>query len=273
MERTAVIRSLFETSGKGLEIGPSYSPIVPKKEGFHVDIVDHLTTEALRAKYQSEPNVDHTCIEDVDYVWDGRPLPEVIGTADRYDYIVASHVIEHMPNMLGFLRDCTTLLTQSGVLVLAVPDKRRCFDVLRPISTTGSVLQAHIENRTRHVAATAFDHVAYFATVGGRGGWEAGTSGAVHLEHTLAFAGQIFDRSVTSDSYYDFHAWTFCPSSFRMILQDLYEIGALELRENKFQTTPHHEFFVTLSRHSVGAYPTREDLLLQVQHELAEFPS
>src|SRR3954469_1220921 len=128
MNRQAVIRSLFDTSGRGLEIGPSYSPIVAKRDGFDIEIVDHASAEELRAKYAQEPNVDASCIEEVDYVWEGRPLTEVTGARGRYDYVVASHVIEHTPDMLGFLEECDGMLKPTGVLVLAVPDKRRCFD-------------------------------------------------------------------------------------------------------------------------------------------------
>lgn len=272
MERTAVIRSLFDTSGKGLEIGPSYNPIVPKSEGFRVEIIDHASAEELRAKYRNEPGTDASRIEDVDYVWDGRPLSHVIGKARCYDYIVASHVIEHTPDMLGFLKECDSLLGEAGVLVLAVPDKRRCFDVFRPLSTTGGVLQAHQEKRTRHIPATAFDHVAYFATIKGQGGWPEGTTGDLRLQHDLDFARQILDRSIVSQEYYDFHAWTFCPSSFRMILQDLHGIGALHLCEDKFRTTPGIEFFITLSRSGAGCGITRSDLLQRTQAELSEFP-
>jgi hypothetical protein len=77
--REMKIRALFDTSGRGLEIGPSYNAIVPKSGGFRVEIVDHASTEDLRAKYSNEPNIDASRIEEVDYVWDGRPLSVVIG--------------------------------------------------------------------------------------------------------------------------------------------------------------------------------------------------
>ena len=251
MERTAVIRSLFDTSGKGLEIGPSYNPIMPKSDGFQVDIIDHLSTSDLRLKYANDQGVDVSHIEAVDYIWDGRPLHEVIDKYNYYDYIVASHVIEHTPNLLGFLMECEILLKQNGALVLAIPDKRRCFDLFRPLSTTGAVLQAHIEERTRHTPGTAFDHVAYFATMLGHDGCVAGTDGEPRLEHALAFAQTIFHRSVASQAYFDFHAWTFTPSSFRMILKDLYELDQLKLREGELRTSS-HEFFVRLSRSAKG---------------------
>jgi hypothetical protein len=37
----------------GLEIGPSFRPIAPKKDGFNVKILDHATAEELAAKYKT----------------------------------------------------------------------------------------------------------------------------------------------------------------------------------------------------------------------------
>ncbi|HEY0184014.1 MAG TPA: class I SAM-dependent methyltransferase [Rhodopila sp.] len=272
MDRVATIRSMFATSGHGLEIGPSFDPLFPKNEGFEVDIVDHASAEDLRRKYRDERGIDCSRIEEVDHVWDGRPLTEVIGRTACYDYIVASHVIEHTPDLLGFLKECDGLLKPGGVLFLAVPDKRRCFDILRPLSTTGGVLQAHLERRTRHIPAVAFDHVAYFATLDGVGAWPARSSGDLNLANELSFARAIYERSLASSDYYDFHAWTFCPSSFRMILKDLNDLGALSLREDKFLLTAGIEFLVTISRSGAGCNWTRRDLLAGAQEELSEFP-
>jgi hypothetical protein len=42
MNRNLQIRSSFDSSGKGLEIGAGYSPIVPQRGGFQGDIIDYL---------------------------------------------------------------------------------------------------------------------------------------------------------------------------------------------------------------------------------------
>ena len=149
MDRTTLLRSLINVGGKGLEIGPSYNPLVPKSEGFDVETVDYADAEALRVKYRDARSVDISVIEDVDYVIKGAGLSETIGTIASYDYIVASHVIEHTPDLLGFLKDCESLLKPDGILLLAVPDKRYCFDVFQLLSSVGGVVQAHLERRTR----------------------------------------------------------------------------------------------------------------------------
>ena len=56
----------------GLEIGPLHNPVAAKRDGYQVEIVDHASTDGLRAKYAKDSNVDVTRIEEVDYVTDGR---------------------------------------------------------------------------------------------------------------------------------------------------------------------------------------------------------
>lgn len=44
------IRGLFGTSGLRLEIGPSYNPILPKRERFRVETIDHSHPTELKEK-------------------------------------------------------------------------------------------------------------------------------------------------------------------------------------------------------------------------------
>lgn len=272
MSRETIIRNLFDKNSYGLEIGPSYNPIAPRHMGYHVDILDHASTAELRAKYAHEPNVDVSLIEDVDFVWSGKSLSDTVGATAKYDYVVASHVIEHTPDILGFLIQCSALLKPEGRLVLAVPDMRRCFDAFRPLSSLGAVLQAHAEGRTRHSAATACDHVAYMAAMDSRGSWGKGEKGKLETIHTLDFAERIFDRSLQNPDYHDFHAWVFTPSSFRLLTRDLALLGKIDLREIAFMPTDGFEFLSVLGKRGEEQSFHRSELLRQIRLELIEHP-
>ena len=50
-----------------LEVGPSYSPVFSRAEGYNVRTLDHLDAAELRKKY-AELNVDISKIETVDYI-------------------------------------------------------------------------------------------------------------------------------------------------------------------------------------------------------------
>jgi hypothetical protein len=140
-----VFRNL-NNKGLGLEIGPSHNPMAPKKKGFNVHILDHASTSELRTKYQGHGvNLDN--IEEVDFVWHGEVFQELIGKTGCYDWIIASHVIEHTPNLISFLQQCEVLLKADGILSLVIPDKRYCFDYFSTTSTTGHVLDAVVVNK------------------------------------------------------------------------------------------------------------------------------
>lgn len=156
--------------GKIIEIGPSISPIAPKSAGWNSYALDHLSREGLVAKYEGHPQVDVSRIQEVDFIWTGGPLssaipPELHGS---FDALVASHVIEHTPDLLAFLGSAETLLKSTGVVILAIPDKRYCFDYFQTVTTTGQVLAAWTERRVRHDRWFGFDYAAYAANNRGR---------------------------------------------------------------------------------------------------------
>lgn len=246
--RARRIRALFDPAGLGLEIGPLDKPLCPKRDGFRVEVVDHTDAAGLRAKYRGDPNVNPDAIVDVDHVWDGRPLPDVIGTRGRHAWIVASHVIEHVPDPVDWMRDCAELLRPGGCLVLAVPDGRRCFDALRPVSTVGQLLQAHLERRTRHTPAAIFDLAAYSARRGGRPVWFAGCPGRLRRVGDVHGAWALAQGAFRSGAYHDTHGWVFTPRSFREAMAWLAELGILPLTVAVFRPTIWGEFLVALAK-------------------------
>ena len=265
MNRAQILSSMFDSTGYGLEIGPSYSPIVPKSSGARIETIDHTDQAGLVQKYLNAPNVDVSRIEPVDYVSDGRSMADIIGRSRCYDFIVASHVIEHTPNMLGFLNDCASLLKENGRLVLAVPDKRYCFDTFRPTTSTGDVLQAFYENRTRHTPGAMFDHIAYVARRGGASTWSLSSDASFQFVHSVDHAMTWFERLKNEVEYIDCHAWQFTPASFRLILHDLATVGLLQLREQDFHDTVRFEFFVGLSPSGPGCPLSRIELVERAQ--------
>jgi hypothetical protein len=265
MDRKSTLLSLFEPVGPGLEIGPSFNPLLPKSEGYEGEILDHLPAAQLRTKYAGVPGVDR--IEEVDYVWTGEALSELIGAVSRYSYIVASHVIEHTVDLLGFLVECEKLLRPEGVLVLTVPDKRFAFDVLRPCTSVGDILQAYLDRPSRHAPGKVFDEVAYNVLRAGQLAWPRAADGELRFFASLQSAKAAFETARTSDSFVDIHAWQFTPSIFRLVVSDLNACGFLELRESAFLEGDAPEFYIVLSRAGRGCL---EDRLTLLERAVAE---
>jgi SAM-dependent methyltransferase len=270
LSRRSAITGHLNIDGLGLEIGPSHNPLLPKSQGHRVETVDYANAEHLREKYRAL-NIDISHIEEVDYVSGGDSILETIGKPGRYDYIVASHVIEHVPDLVGFLRDCEQLLKPDGRLSLAIPDKRYCFDVFQTLSTTGHVLAARGANRTN--PATAFDFVANFSRRGGHDTWGSDDCSEPCFVNDLARAKELFERVSKSNEYVDVHVWRFVPSSFRLIVSDLNALGETSLREFSFAAPGGFEFFTTMSKDAVGCRLGRLTLAKQaiVEHAAIAF--
>lgn len=252
MDRFSKILELVSKEQRGLEIGPSYSPAAPKRDGWNVKIADHATAEELRAKY-SAWNVDPGAIEDVDYVIGEVGLLDSIRERESFDFVIASHVIEHLPNPVRFLIECETLLKPGGVVSLVVPDKRACFDAFKPLTSTGDFLQAYWEDRKRHSAGAIFDGLSLHTLVNDQIIFPTGVgAGEVKLAHTPKEAFERASQYLQSAAYMDIHAWVFTPGSFMAIVQDLREIGLIGLELANAYPTEGFEFFLALRKAGSG---------------------
>lgn len=238
----------LDRKGDGLEIGPSHNPIAPKSRGFNVHVLDHASAEELRAKYRGH-GVNLGNIEDVDFVWSGQSLPDLIGQTACYDWIIASHVIEHVPDLVAFLQQCETLLRAGGTLSLVIPDKRYCFDCFSPPSTTGDVLDAWAEKRVRPSPGQVFDHFANAAKRRGQIAWASdGKGGADALCHSMGEAKAHWVRASSTSEYLDVHCWRFTPAAFRLMVSDLRELKLVNLGIKSEFDTSGCEFFVSLGK-------------------------
>lgn len=242
--------------GKGLEVGPSHNPIAPKSKGFDVEIVDHASAEELRLKYRNH-GIDLNLIEEVDYLWKGQPLQELIGKTGHYDWIIASHVIEHLPDLIIFLKECEKLLTDGGILALVIPDKRYCFDFFTPITTTGNLLDAFHEKRIKPTSGQIFDHVANASIKSGSIAWGIENRGEPDkIIHDFEDAKRIWNHSLNSSEYVDVHCWRFTPASFRMIMGDLNRLKLSQFSIHGEFDTEGCEFYVALRKGEVLANET-----------------
>lgn len=272
MDRRQRILQSVNPAGKGLEIGPSHSPIAPKREGFDVDVLDHCSREALIAKYTGH-GVDLDAIEEVDFIYDGRRYPELIGLTNHYDWIIASHVIEHVPDLIGFLSDCAKLLRDGGVLSLVVPDMRFCFDRLRMPTGISQIIDAHTENRKMPSAGQVADYFLNVARLSDSISWDEGFAYSrswqdIEFAHGVEDAKRGMQTVMNDGLYLDVHVWCFTPSSFRLLMDDLKRLGLTILSESRFHETVGNEFYVSLSKTDNCMVNDRLQLRRRVEDEL-----
>lgn len=236
---------------KILEIGPSYSPLTPRSRGWNSFSLDHASQEELKAKYAGQLSAEN--IEPVDFLWRGGPVETAIPVEQHgtFDVVLASHVIEHFPDTIGFYLSARKLLKPNGLISLVVPDKRVTFDFFKPVTLTSDLLAAHHERRTRHTRKTAFDNAAYNAFSRGQVAWAFRPFDQFTFPaatDTLAEAKRIFDETVTDETgvYSDYHNTIYTPAGYALSILELGQLGIIPFEVVRTFPTEGCEFFVTL---------------------------
>jgi SAM-dependent methyltransferase len=230
----------------GIEIGPLNKPIVTREMG-NIRYVDHASTEDLKQKYAGDSNVDVDAIVDVDYVWGEKTLPELVADEAPFDYVIASHVIEHVPDFIGWLKEIHAVLKPGGILSLAIPDKRYCFDYCRYLTKPAEIIEAYLEGRRKPSPRQIFDHFSSCVSLNGVITWTGAIqeSDLIRL-YTDEQALDLAKHSIASREYVDAHCWVFTPDSFFKLIKNLISIDLFSFRVARFYPTTGCEFYVTL---------------------------
>jgi Methyltransferase domain len=147
-------------AGHCLEIGPASFPLLPVNNTF-CHFADHMTKRGLEIKYRNDPNVKSENIPYIEYVKDGAKTFQELTSGRRFKLIVGSHVIEHVPNPISWLNELSEILEDAGIIRLAVPDKRYCFDFRRRLTSRGELIGRYLEGRLTNSAHAVYDHHAF----------------------------------------------------------------------------------------------------------------
>jgi SAM-dependent methyltransferase len=229
---------------RGLEIGPLSKPLVRRKDG-PILYLDHCSRDDLLKKYEGHPHIKPSDIEFVDIIADGSHLLDLLGDRAPLDYVVASHVIEHVPDLVGWLMDIRAALRDGGTLVLVIPDKRFTFDVMRREASLEEVVAAHTEERKRPGLRCIMDHFANVVDASAWHLWEdysqVRTLPFYHSADFLSLAATHYEEG----RYIDVHSWVFTPWSFIELLGQL---------ESKFHIGFDLEYSLTTQSHDLEFY-------------------
>jgi SAM-dependent methyltransferase len=238
MDRQDAILKYATKQHRGIEIGPWFNPLAPKRDGYQCLALDVFDSETLRKRAADDPNISDAAaamIEDVDLVGSSDHIGELVrarGEAGTFDYIVSSHNFEHLPNPIRFLQGCATALKPSGVLSMAIPDRRACFDYFRPVTRLSEWIEAFIEDRSKPSRAQDFDSRELFAR------FDDGEQRAfaffrnccpekvaAELDLDVVFGDWMERLRVDDENYYDAHCSVFTPSSFELLIRDAAYLG------------------------------------------------
>jgi len=141
MNRGAPLRWIENTylssflRGRGVEIGGLWRKFKVSRNA-RVWYLDRLSLDDL-SKHYSEINAP---IVAPDIVADAEDLP-----LRDLDFVIASHVLEHLPSPLKALRSWYDALKSGGRLLLKIPDKRFTFDHRRARTSLNHLIDEYAD--------------------------------------------------------------------------------------------------------------------------------
>jgi ubiquinone/menaquinone biosynthesis C-methylase UbiE len=189
-----MLLSRASPSALGLEIGAHTNPVAGLSP-YYTDAVVDFAGSAGR----------------VDFLSDARALPLPDNTLD---YLVSSHVLEHLPDPIAALHEWHRVLRPGGLLYLVVPDKRYTFDQPRPITTAEHLLRDFREGTS---VADASVHVDEFVF---QTDWSrlSPTTAPADRPARQAAARDAYLRDLEQGRPIDIHYHTFTPESLNAVL-------------------------------------------------------
>jgi SAM-dependent methyltransferase len=289
MERRNAILKHVTKLQQGIEVGPWFSPLAPKREGFNCLALDVFDTETLRETARRDPYVPDDrieFIEPVDIIGTSTNIESVIAERNQlgtFDYVISSHNFEHLPNPIKFLQGCGKVLKEGGYLSMAVPDRRTCFDYFRPHSTLGGWIEAFLEDRDRPTRAQVFEQNSLGSRYKAGNEELAGFSLNDNPEQVVAlrtvreaYETWVNRRKSGDTHYYDAHCWLFTPGVFRQLVTDAEFLGLSPFSVEEISASHGNEFYVHLrntgyktysDEQTHAHYDARQNLLHSIESE------
>jgi len=256
--KSEALKRIDTSKGQGLELGPLSSPLVSKQKAT-VFYVDHLSTEGLRKHYEGHGFEDE--IVPVDYVIRDDSLSRTLA-GKQFDYVIASHVIEHIPDMVGWLADVGKVLKEGGIFSLVIPDKRYTFDIMRNESRPADVIGAYLDKQTKVSSAVVYDN--FSAIRKDIVPYEVCSHpyadyGKKPTQYSLEKAYELCLQNLKPGEYVDTHCHVFTPHSFFTVLRGLIEHDLFGYEVIYFKDTPPNqlEFYVSLRKVSKNTRAAR----------------
>ncbi|MFM0243770.1 methyltransferase type 12 [Paraburkholderia sediminicola] len=249
-ERRAIVLAGLDTKNLvGLEIGALCRPLIRREEGESVIYVDHADTPTLRKKYENDRNVTVDHIVDVDAVWGQNTLYEA--TRGRLvDYAVASHVVEHVPDLIAWLNEIASVLRSTGELRLIVPDKRFLFDIFRRDTSLADVLLSYINKARVPQPHSMLDFALGVVKARRAEIWRDEIPAVPERHYDWQGAVALARDIIENGTYHDIHCWAFTPKSFAELFRDMTDTGLIDFACEGFQDTQDEdfEFYVSMRR-------------------------
>jgi len=232
-----------------LEIGPLIDPFLTK-DRYNVYYSDVNSKNEIYEVYKTDKNLGsedeiYNKIMPIDFVIRETYL-KAVGDM-RFSVVFSSHVIEHVPDVIGHLLELSDILVDGGHVVMMIPDKRYCFDHFRDVTPFRDIYDAFINKDIRSTARLVFDHVFWSNPCNTPGMyWNNEIPYTTIIDDSsekYEFALRIYNDFISSGVIIPgWHIWSFTDKSFLELLRDCARAKLLPYALAGFSPTPVGEF-------------------------------
>jgi predicted SAM-dependent methyltransferase len=244
----------------GIEVGGWFAPLASRKDGYNCLTLDVFDQETLIKNAKADSSIDDATIpniQQVDLLGTSTEIEQLVAFRNelgQFDYIVSSHNFEHLPNPIKFLKGCGKVLKQGGVLSLAIPDRRVCFDIYKSGTSLGQWIDAHMDDRVQPTQAQVFDNSSMMAHYQPKRPYQSPLRGK--LEE--CYLNWVNNNLKSNTPYQDAHCWAFTPASFELLIRDAYFLNLSPLSVLEITARPKgNEFYVHLKNTGYNKDSTR----------------
>lgn len=249
-----------------LEIGPLAFPCMDVNSD-NVQTVDYFSQEELKENYKDDQNVDVNKICKVDYILKGTTKYSDI-IPKQFEYCFSSHNIEHVPCLITFLNNVSSILIDDSYFVLCIPDYRYCFDHFRNPSNIFEVLNSYYKKQDKPSAVSILEskYAIQSCSNDSKKHWDTLESSIknifVSINEDITFINSNKNKIIndiekikqyfhdSENTYIDAHCWKFTPFIFRNILEILFETNYIDFQVERIYKTlkNSNEFYVILKK-------------------------
>jgi len=248
-DTTDFIRSrVSDVKCRGLEVSPDMNPIVRTTSNVSMEYLDVCSTQELRDRALDRGRA-LSDVPDIDYHLEyHRPISECV-KGNKYDFVVSSHVIEHIPNLIGHFEQVNDVLVPNGLYAFLVPDKDLCFDTLKSATSLGQLIEAHIERHTIPPISSMVNEFYYGVKRGDKGAWSIHDKEPFRPKYPQykKLIKNIVSNSEQIKNWHG-HIWSFTPRTFQILYQELVNLDLVKLELEDVIATEHMEFIVLLRK-------------------------
>jgi hypothetical protein len=247
-DRREILLRGLEVDKPGLEVSPLYRPTA-LKSNHNVYYTDYTTAEDSRQKHS---NYEHDEIMEIDFVWTpGKKLIECVPVGQKFKWAVSSHVLEHVPDPIGWVLEVFEVLENGGIFSLALPDKRFCYDKFRRETDVADLIDQWVRQQRIPSPRQIYDFLSRSVDGSGEPGTRAFEVAEKFEDAARSYTDQealnFVVNSWTTGAYFDVHCSAFTPESFCALFSKLNDIGITNV-EISSPTGNENEFYITLKK-------------------------